>query len=216
MARIETYRQRYRDRGKAGRYAQRFQRGDHKRQDQREQRAVREIFAALPDCRSVLDVPSGAGRFLNNLAQDGRKVIAGDVAFEMLEYAHGQAAEAGVAAHFLQVDASRLPLAEGAVDGVFCNRLLHHILEPVQRAAFLREFHRVSRKLLVISFFDYRATGAVRRVLKRLKGAKPMDERQPSLEQFTTELTATGWKIRSLVPTGPFWGSQKYLVLEKT
>jgi ubiquinone/menaquinone biosynthesis C-methylase UbiE len=215
MAKIETYRQRYRNPGKAERYAKRFERGEHKRQDQREQKAVREIFAALPDCRSVLDVPSGAGRFLKTLAEEGRQVIEADVAFEMLEYARGQSMRKGITAQFLQVDASRLPLTDGAVDAVFCNRLLHHILEVSQRAQFLREFHRVSRRYLVISFFDYRALGAVRRALKRLKGAKPMDERQPSLEKFTQELTATGWKLSLRVPTGPFWVSQKYLVLEK-
>jgi ubiquinone/menaquinone biosynthesis C-methylase UbiE len=216
MARIETYCQRYRNRGKAERYTKRFERGGHKRQDQREQKAVREILGGLTDCRSVLDVPSGAGRFLKTLASEGRQVIEADVAFEMLEYAHGQAGRKGISAQFLQVDASRLPLADGSVDGVFCNRLLHHILETSQRAQFLREFYRVSRKYLVISFFDYRALGVVRRALKRLKGAKPMDERQPSLEDFTGELLAAGWQIRSRKPTGPFWVSQKYLVLEKS
>ena len=98
-------------------------------------------------------------------------------------------------------------------------RMIHVLatieIQPGRREEFLREFHRVSRRYLVISFFDYRALGAVRRALKRLKGAKPMDERQPSLEKFIQELTATGWKLSLRMPTGPFWVSQKYLVLEK-
>ena len=59
--RIETYRGKLQDATKAEKYATRFETGPRKRIDQREQRAVRQIFGDLTDCRTVVDVPSGAG-----------------------------------------------------------------------------------------------------------------------------------------------------------
>src|SRR6266498_1894155 len=89
---IKSYSRRLQDPAKAERYAKRFEQGSRKRIDRREQRAVRKIFAELPDCRSVLDVPSGAGRFLRTLSLGARRVIEIDVAFEILAYAQQKAA----------------------------------------------------------------------------------------------------------------------------
>src|SRR5881409_1163909 len=101
---IKSYRRRLQDPAKAERYANRFERGSRKRIDRREQRAVSRIFDGLTDCQSVLDVPSGAGRFLRTLSHGGRRVLEMDVAFEILVYAGEKAAELETAV--LQGDAS--------------------------------------------------------------------------------------------------------------
>ena len=195
-------------------YAERFETGSRRRINEREQRAVAKIFEALTDCRSVVDVPSGAGRFAKVLAPN-RELIEADVAFEILEFARERAEAAKLSVRFLQSDASKLPLADASVDGVFCNRLLHHILQPPERAAFLREFHRVTRKYVVISFFDYHAFGGVRKLLKALKGRKPKYDQQPTFAQFTEEVTQCGFNVREVIATGAPWVAQKYFVLEK-
>jgi len=195
-------------------YADRFETGSRKNINAREQRAVAKIFGALKDCCSVIDVPSGAGRFAKVLS-NGREVIEADVAFEILEHARERAELGRLSVKFLQSDASKIPLVDNAVDGIFCNRLLHHILPVKEREMFLLEFQRVTRRYLVISFFDYHAFGKVRRVLKALKGRKPKYDQQPTLAQFTGEVTRCGFKVREVVPTGPPWVAQKFFVLEK-
>ena len=45
---------------------------------------------------------------------------------------------------------------------------------------FLNEFHRVTRRWLVVTFFDYKMFGPVRTALKKLKGRKPMYGAQPT------------------------------------
>ena len=212
---LTSYRTRLQDRAQAEAYATRFERGSRKRIDQREQRAVRKIFSDLPECRSVIDVPCGAGRFLKSLHSTGRVIIGADSAFEILEHAQQRASVLGTPAGFVQGDASQLPCRDASVDAVFCNRLLHHILDVQERAVILREFYRVSTRYVVSSFFDYRAFGGIRRWLKRLKGRKPPYEGQPTLEQFAAEAIAAGFRVRAIVPTGPFWVTQKYFVLEK-
>ena len=212
---IESYRGRLQGKAKAELYAKRFEQGSRKRIDQREQRAVRKIFSELLGCRSVLDVPSGAGRFLGTLSRDGRRVIEVDAAFEILEYARDKAARARIDTSVIQGDASRLPFADGVVDCVFSNRLLHHILVPGERQAILREFHRVSRRWAVVSFFNYKGMGRIRTLLKRLKGRQPPYSKQPTLEAFSAEAVQSGFQVQCVVPTGLPWVSQKYFVLEK-
>jgi len=212
---IASYRTRLQDEAQAEQYAARFERGSRARIDRREQRAVRKIFSELPDCRSVLDVPCGAGRFVKTLAEGGRHVWGADSAREILTHAQKRAARLGIRAGFIHGDASRLPFGPDAVDAVFCNRLLHHILKPEERSVILRELRRVSRRYVVISFFDYQGFAAVRRLLKSLKGSKPKYAGQPSREQFEREAGACGLRASDLVPTGAVWVSQKYFVLEK-
>ncbi len=215
MAEAKQYSRRMQEAKRARLYAERFETGPRKGINLREQRAVARIFKSLPDCRTLIDVPSGAGRFAKVLSE-GRELIEADVAFEILEFAQERAARAKLDVRFLQSNAAKIPLANDAVDGVFCNRLLHHILAPEERAMFLREFHRITRKYLVISFFDYHSFGSVRRVLKALKGRKPKYKSQPTLEQFTDEVTRCGFTVSQVVPTGPLWVSQKFFVLIKT
>jgi hypothetical protein len=102
-----------------------------------------------------------------------------------------------------------------AVDCVFSNRLLHHILVPAERQAILREFHRVCRRWTVVSFFNYKGMGQIRNILKRLKGRQPPYAKQPTLEAFSAEAVQSGFHVQAIVPTGLPWVSQKYFVLEK-
>lgn len=213
---IQSYKRRLQDGRRAELYAKRFETGSRRRIDKREQQAVRKIFAALKDCHSVLDVPSGAGRFVQTLSQGGRRVLEADVAFEILEYAQDRADRLKIDAQTMQGDAARLPLVDGAVDCVFSNRLLHHIHASTERRALLREFYRVSRRYAVVSFFNYKGLARIRGLLKRLKGRVPPYANQPTQEEFSVEVTECGFRVKRIVATGMPWVSQKYFVLEKT
>jgi ubiquinone/menaquinone biosynthesis C-methylase UbiE len=215
MAQAKTYKQRFRSKAKAEKYAQRFEGGSHKRIDAREQRAVASIFSALSGCHTVVDVPCGAGRFAATIAK-GRQLLETDVAHEMVVIAKRRAERNNVKAGHLQSDAAHLPFRDGAVDCLFSNRLLHHILPRDERAMFLKEFHRVSRRWVVVTFFDYRMFATVRKALKKIKRAKIRYDEQPTFEQFEAEVKAAGFCIVKVVATGPVWVAEKYLVLEKT
>jgi SAM-dependent methyltransferase len=214
MGDTELYRKRMQHAARARLYADRFQTGWRRVINAREQRGVAKIFAALKDVRILVDVPSGAGRFIKVLAA-GRTLIEADVAFEILSFASERAEEAQLQVTCVQSDASRLPLCDESVDAVFCNRLLHHIHSAAERALFLCEFHRVTRKYLVMSFFDYHSFGGLRRFFKALKGRKPKYHQHPTLEEFTGEVKRCGFRVREVVLIGPLWVAQKYLVLEK-
>ncbi len=212
---LDQYRGRLQDKDAAAKYSERFERGSRKRVDRREQAAVKRIFASLPRCKNVLDVPCGAGRFAAVLGADGRKLIAIDVAAEVLVHAGERAKKAGVDAQVMQGDASKLPLSDKAVDCAFSNRLLHHILDRKERIKILRELHRVTRRFAIVSFFDYHSFGTIRKILKAIKGRKPPYEGQPTFAEFAAEVNEAGFAVQQVVPTGAPWIAQKYFVLER-
>ena len=79
----------------------------------------------------------------------------------------------------------------------------------------LREFHRVSRRYAVVSFFNYRRFGAIQRWLKRLRGRRPPYEVHPTAAEFAAEAAEAGFRVRDTVQVGPFWEAQEFYVLDK-
>ena len=212
---LDQYRSRLQDKERAAKYSDRFERGSRKRVDKREQAAVKRILAALPGVKTVLDVPCGAGRFAATIGAGGRKIIAIDVAAEVLVHAAERARKAGVQMETKQGDATKLPLEDKCVDCAFSNRLLHHIPDRKERQKILRELHRVTKRFAVVSFFDHHSFGVVRKFLKALKGRKPPYEGQPRFAEFAAEVAEAGFDVIEVVPTGAPWIAQKYFVLER-
>lgn len=104
---------------------------------------------------SVLDLPSGTGRFWQMLAEKkDRKLFAADYNQSMLNVAL-QERPADVTQRFetFQASAFDIPKPENFVDCIFCMRLLHHIGEREDRMKMLREFHRVAKDSVVISLW---------------------------------------------------------------
>ena len=72
------------------------------------------------------------------------KVIGLDVAPACLRYAHARAQSMGITAHFLQADATAVPLPDGSQDLVFSSMFLHELPADDVGAVF-REAHRLLR-----------------------------------------------------------------------
>jgi ubiquinone/menaquinone biosynthesis C-methylase UbiE len=109
-----------------------------------ERRIVLRGLRALGDVRTVLDLPSGTGRFLRPLQRSGFMPIAADVSPAMLSRARERAD-----APLVVSDAESLPIRDAAVDAVMCIRLFPH-LDAQSRAGVLSEIARVSRTGAVV------------------------------------------------------------------
>jgi SAM-dependent methyltransferase len=72
----------------------------------------------LPANARVLDVACGTGNTTIPLAKRGMHVTGLDLAPNLLEQARARAAEAGLAADFIEGDAEQLPFADGTFDAV--------------------------------------------------------------------------------------------------
>jgi demethylmenaquinone methyltransferase/2-methoxy-6-polyprenyl-1,4-benzoquinol methylase len=96
-------------------------------------RTIRDL--ALPHGSTVLDLACGTGDLARGLQAEGLRPVGMDLSFGML-------AAATVTTPLVQADALRLPVADGAVDGVTCGFALRNFreLDP-----FFAELARVVR-----------------------------------------------------------------------
>ncbi|MDX1374719.1 MAG: class I SAM-dependent methyltransferase [Burkholderiales bacterium] len=121
----------------------------------RDQRMARNALRAAGDPLVVLDLPCGAGRFWQMLAEKpGREILAADNSPSMIEVATRSQPPAVVArVRAFQSSAFAIDLPDESVDCVFCMRLMHHVADPRHRLALLREFRRVTRQTLIVSLW---------------------------------------------------------------
>ncbi len=119
--------------------------------------------------RSVLDCPSGTGRFLPVLRDFDPVLITMDTSASMLREGQALFTSFAVSPKAIAGSAFELPLVDNAVDVVLCSRLLHHIPERENRVRILREFSRVASIGVVFSFFDANSFRAWRRRSKEAR-----------------------------------------------
>ncbi len=123
--------------------------------DWRDRQLARHALHLAGDPGLVLDLPCGAGRFWSLLGErPNRVILAADNSPNMLEVALSQQPpEIAGRVHTFRTSAFAIDLDDGAVDCIFCMRLLHHIAESEHRLAMLREFHRVARDTVIVSLW---------------------------------------------------------------
>jgi demethylmenaquinone methyltransferase/2-methoxy-6-polyprenyl-1,4-benzoquinol methylase len=96
-------------------------------------RAVRSL--SLTDGSRVLDIACGTGDFCRDARKAGLDPIGFDLSFGML-------AAAKTDVPLVQSDGLRLPVFDGAADGITCGFALRNVVDV---EALFREFHRALR-----------------------------------------------------------------------
>jgi SAM-dependent methyltransferase len=150
---------------------------------------------------TVLDAGCGTGNYARALLGHVARVEALDRSAGMLGIARRKLAEAGISdrAGFHQASIEAVPLADGAVDGVVVNQVLHHLPDepaagwPTHRRV-LRELARVLRPsgVCVINscshaqieqgFWPYHLIPGARALM--LRRLMPLDELEAALAVF--------------------------------
>lgn len=126
----------------------------------RDGRLVASLLRRFPprcDAPLVLDAPCGAGRMLASLAAHAEVIVALDASAAMLAEARAAGAR-----RLVRGDLVRLPFADRAFDLVLCCRLLHHLADGGALERCVHELVRVSRDLVVASFWDANSLAARR------------------------------------------------------
>lgn len=170
--------------------------------DWRDRQLARRALQLAGEPGLVLDLPCGAGRFWSLLGEHPNRVIlAADNSPHMLEVARSlQPPEIAGRVHTFRTSAFAIDLDDGAVDCIFCMRLLHHIAEPEHRLAMLREFHRVARDTVIVSLWvdgNYKAWR--RRKLEARRAARGGNENRNRfvvpVASIEGEFAAAGFSI---------------------
>ncbi len=120
-----------------------------------EQAFVGEWIGAIPPGRTVLDIPTGTGRFLELFKNQCVKVHAWDISKDMLEEIHRRFAPLPAGWDVRQADAESLDLSNGAVNYIISWRFFHLIPAPVLNRV-LCEFRRVCLDTVVVQVFAVR------------------------------------------------------------
>jgi len=138
--------------GAGGRYADRRERRVYRHYDQ-EQAVVGRWLRLVEPGAVVLDLPCGAGRFSELVAQCGHRLIRGDLSFEMVSHARRVGPDHHVIGD-LCMDLAVPPLAPGSVDAVLVWRLFHHCRTPSDRETVLRQARLLAGRYVIVSYYN--------------------------------------------------------------
>lgn len=182
-----------------------------------EQRAIRRMLRRQirPGRDLVLDIPCGTGILGASLDQCDVRVVASDIAVEMIALAVPEY-DGRRCAGFVQADITGTPFSDGRFDGVLTLGFMHRVPEDVRRRA-LSEISRVTARFAIISF-------SLDSPLQRLKhGLLNAMTRRPisapcaaPLEEVEREIRDAGFRIERRVSVLPFLSAETLFVLERS
>jgi ubiquinone/menaquinone biosynthesis C-methylase UbiE len=140
--------------------------------DQKEKQIVKKILVQLGSQNSFLDVPCGAGRFLEDLQSFSSRLLEMDLSQGMLHlnkdrYQKLYGGSRSDSPIFLRGDAEWLPIRANSVDAVFCMRLFHHLDSSRLRINILKEFARVTRRWVILSFYHYYCFKHLKKIFRK-------------------------------------------------
>jgi ubiquinone/menaquinone biosynthesis C-methylase UbiE len=140
--------------------------------DRLERRIFARFFARIGRQRSILDLPCGAGRLYELLAQQADAVVEADWSPTMLALNRGD--HVAAARGYLRCSALEIPLADRAVDMAVSVRLSHHLVTQADRERHLQELFRVAQRHVAFTYFSF---WSLKNVLRRLRA--PIDRKAP-------------------------------------
>jgi|APFre7841882724_1041349.scaffolds.fasta_scaffold00640_15 SAM-dependent methyltransferase len=135
----------------------------------REFRLLDRLLDSQGHCRTLLDLPCGGGRVSPPLARHTDLLIEADIGLGQVRYA-SQNGRVPTEQFWMTASGFEIPLQDAAVDGTVCVRLNHHLPTAVERERLVRELLRVSKRFVVMTFFDY---ASLKNRLRRLRGKPP-------------------------------------------
>jgi len=113
-------------------------------------------------------------------------------------------------------DVMNIAHEKSSFDLIICNRLFHHFSESSTRVRALTELGRVTKRWVIVSFFNADTLDAKRKRLgQMLTGRRPTTRRPIPFDQFTTDAAAAGLRVVRSFPTRGRISPQWYVLLER-
>jgi ubiquinone/menaquinone biosynthesis C-methylase UbiE len=184
-----------------------------------EQGTARKALVLAGNPQSILDIPCGAGRFWDMLAENqSRRLYAMDNSQHMIDAAMARQNQV-TSDRFeaCQASAFEIPLADNAVECVFCIRLFHHIGRHEDRLALLAELSRVTSDTIILSLWVDGNYLAWRRKKKEKHRKKQRYQNRfvvPASE-FERGISESGLRIEKRLDMLPYMSMWRTYVLRK-
>jgi uncharacterized protein YbaR (Trm112 family) len=176
----------------------------------REKGILARLLASQGHCGSLLDIPSGNGRVSAPLAAATDLLVEADTGLGQVMLGR-HLADWATPTVWMTASAFEIPLRDNAVDGAVCNRLMHHLPSAEEQERLIAELLRVSRRFVILSFFDNRS---VKNILSVISGRK---RRRPGLTVDTIARMARAHGARLAASPRLFLigSGQRYALLVK-
>jgi SAM-dependent methyltransferase len=193
------YQTQYQDIGAASQYNAEYKQKLFKRMStRREFSLLRRLLSSQGHNKVILDVPSGGGRLSAQIAEFADLLVEADIAQGQVLYGK-QNCRVATPQIWITASAFCLPFCDNSVDATVCCRLCHHLPTEQERAALLGELLRVSRKFVLMTFFDYRS---VKNLLRRAR--RPFDRQPPKMTMKIEEVIALARRGGAEVLESPY------------
>ena len=179
----------------------------------REFKLIKELAARVGRSKLILDLPSGGSRLTPAFADAAALVIEADIAHGQLLFGR---AESSVATPRVWMTASafHIPLRDNSVDGTICVRLSHHLPTAAERERLLTELLRVSRRFVIMTFFDHYS---LKNLLRRLR--RPLDRKPPKMTMTTARVAELarerGARLIAAPPLSRIGSGHRYALIVK-
>lgn len=150
-----TYQGEYQNVEKAAAYNLHYQQRILKRlTTRREYSLIGRHLREVGHSRAILELPCGGGRMTPAFAHATDFVIEADIAIGQIQYGRKTSTVATPRA-WMTASAFHIPLRDNSVDGTVCIRLAHHLPTPAERDRLFHELMRVSRRFVIVTYFDH-------------------------------------------------------------
>ncbi|MGH8530482.1 MAG: class I SAM-dependent methyltransferase [Nevskiales bacterium] len=217
MSNPDQERQPFGSRGAVEYYeSKRYKTSLQKRVDRRERSVLAELIERYAGRGgSALDVPCGYGRIVPILRALDYRLVLVDISDDMVNFVK-ERDDLGLGARAFQGDLLKgLTLGDGEMDLACSIRLFQHLHNPEWRIAALKELARVSKRWVILTFYD---AGSVhwysKQLLSKLK-RKPVRVKMIPRDLFAQEARQAGLVVREFRPMLPRVHAQTFVVLEK-
>lgn len=195
----DPYQKQYQDLREAAQYNADYQQKLFKRlSTAREFSLLRRLLASQGHQQTLLDVPSGGGRLSAQMAAFTDLLIEADIAQGQVLYGR-QHSHLDTPKIWMTASAFCLPFRDNSVDATVCCRLSHHLPTATERETLLAELLRVSRKFVLMTFFDYRS---VKNLLRRAR--RPFDGQPPKMTMKIEEVAALARRGGATLVRSPY------------
>lgn len=205
-----AYQEHFLDSSIGDRYQHKYERHWSKRwATRREIARIRTLLASQPRSRQLLDIPSGGGRVSGPLVNATDLLLQADLSLSQVRTARQRMESRGNTAWFT-ASAFLIPLRDGSVDGILCNRLTHHLPSAAEQERLVGELLRVAKRFVILSYYDHNSFKSLRR---RMRGNYP--GHTMTCYDLRDRAERHGAFVRMDVPLWFFGSRLRYALLQK-
>lgn len=210
----DAYQSEYQTIERAAAYSRVYRRYPHKRFGTRQEwRLIRDHLAKVGHSRAILELPCGGGRITPALADAADLIVEADIAIGQVRFARATSELTSPRA-WMTASAFHIPLKDDSVDGTICIRLAHHLPTDAEQGRLIHELLRVSRRFVILTFYDPRSLKNLTRRLRHPFKPKPV---KPAMtpERVAEHARAAGGRLVAAPPLSRIVSGHRFALIRK-